>query len=179
MEIIHTPGDFLGVNNYTRERAFHKWYVPFLRAWMTGTGVAEKETVRDGVQYTSMGWEVYPRAIYEALMQAKSLVGDLPIYITENGAAFDDVLEGDAVHDRKRIDYLSAYFEEIRRAISEGVHLKGYFLWSLMDNYEWASGYQKRFGIVYTDFSTQRRIIKDSGYWYRDLIRAQRGGRDP
>jgi beta-glucosidase len=176
LEIIHTPGDFLGVNNYTRERAYHKWYVPFLHAWMTGTGVAERESVRDGVQYTSMGWEVYPRSIHEALMQAKRLVGDLPIYITENGAAFADVPEGGAVHDRKRIDYLSAYFEEIHRAISEGVNLKGYFLWTLMDNFEWASGYEKRFGIVYTDFSTQRRIIKDSGYWYRDLIRARRAG---
>ena len=118
------------------------------------------------------------RSIYEALMRAKSLVGDLPIYITENGAAFDDVLEGDAVHDQKRIDFLRAYFAEIHRAASEGVNLKGYFLWTLMDNFEWASGYEKRFGIVYTDFSTQRRIIKDSGYWYRDLIRAQRSRRN-
>ena len=99
--------------------------------------------------------------------------GGLPLYITENGAAFDDRLDASGeVDDGERLDYLRRHFLQARRAIDDGVRLEGYFVWSLMDNFEWALGYSKRFGIVYVDYPTQRRIVKRSGRWYRQVIEA-------
>jgi beta-glucosidase len=95
----------------------------------------------------------------------------LPIYVTESGACFDDYIDPNgAVIDLERISYLSRYLTEAGRAILEGANLKGYFAWSLLDNFEWAEGYKKRFGIVFVDFHTQERIPKASAYWYRQLI---------
>jgi len=119
-----------------------------------------------------MGWEVYPQSIYESLVRFKEEWGDPVVYVTENGAAFDDVLEDGAVEDHRRIAYLQHYLAEVRRAMDDGVKVKGYFVWTLMDNFEWAEGYTKRFGIVYTDFSTLERTPKASAYWYRDMIKA-------
>ena len=95
------------------------------------------------------------------------------LLITENGAPFTDVVEGGAVHDPLRVDYLQAHVQTALRAIEDGVDLRGYFVWSLMDNFEWANGYNKRFGLIYVDHKSQERIIKDSGYWYRDFIARQ------
>ena len=92
--------------------------------------------------------------------------------MTENGAAFEDKIENGKVHDERRINYLKEHFSQALRAIEDGVRLKGYFVWSLLDNFEWALGYSKRFGIVYVDYETQKRIIKDSGYWYSEVIKS-------
>ncbi|PKL40080.1 MAG: beta-glucosidase [Spirochaetae bacterium HGW-Spirochaetae-1] len=170
MTIISQKTDFLGLNNYQRERAMHKWYIPFFKTWITGSGIAERDFVRDGVQYTSMGWEVHPPCIYDCLKTIQTEYGNPPVYITENGAAFDDMVTDGKVHDEKRIDYLSGYLAMVRKAMTEGADVRGYFVWSLLDNFEWAAGLGKRFGLVYVDYESQKRIIKDSGRWYSTLI---------
>jgi beta-glucosidase len=120
-----------------------------------------------------MGWEVYPQGLHDLLVHLYQQYSIPGIYITENGAAFPDTLSPDGhVHDPLRIQYLHDHLLQGHAAIEEGVPLAGYFVWSLMDNFEWAYGYSRRFGIVYIDYPTQRRIIKDSGYWYRDTIAA-------
>ena len=123
-----------------------------------------------------MNWEVYPRGLYDLLTRLHQEYSIPQYFITENGAAFNDTVSEDGhVHDPRRIQYLHDYLLQAQAAIAAGVPLAGYFVWSLMDNFEWAQGYSKRFGIVYIDYPTQRRIIKDSGYWYRDTIAANGG----
>jgi beta-glucosidase len=175
MELIGEPLDFLGINNYTREWARFSLTLPPFFFDMTGRYTPESEFVRDGVQYTSMGWEVYPEGLYELLTRIRDRYGNPPVYITENGAAFNDRIDDDGrVHDSRRTEFLQSYTARVSRALSEGCDVRGYFVWSLLDNFEWAEGYDKRFGLVYVDYESQRRIIKDSGYWYRDFIAAAR-----
>jgi beta-glucosidase len=174
METISQPIDFIGINNYQREFATYKWYVPFLQMDITGKDTADTEFIRDGVQHTSMGWEVYPPGIYECLRLLMDEYGNPPVYITENGAAFDDrPAEDGQVNDPLRVQYLESYLAKVKQAVDEGSNLKGYFVWSLMDNFEWAAGFSKRFGIIYVDYETQKRTIKQSGRWYKGLIRSQ------
>jgi len=160
--IISAPVDFLGVNNYTRI--------------IVQSGSSEDDFMGSPVnppdaKYTEMGWEVYPRGIYELLTRLHNDYLPLKIYITENGAAFaDEVNDAGEIHDSRRIAYLQAYIREAWNALQEGVPLEGYYAWSLMDNFEWSFGYSKRFGLVYVDFSTLRRIPKNSAFYYRDLI---------
>ncbi|MFO7730720.1 MAG: family 1 glycosylhydrolase [Spirochaetia bacterium] len=173
---ISDPIDFIGINNYTRERAEYRRLIPFVHFFLSGLEVPEAEYEKEGVQYTSMGWEVYPEGIYELLTRMKRRYGNPPVYITENGAAFTDrpIEEGGElrVHDPLRREYIKSYLGQVEEARREGCNVKGYFVWTLMDNFEWAEGYDKRFGLVYVDYAQgQRRIVKDSGYWYRDYIR--------
>jgi beta-glucosidase len=124
-----------------------------------------------------MHWRIEPGSLTELLLRVHAEYPDLPLMITENGAAFDDEVTPDgAVHDTDRIDYLQGHLGAVHDAISRGVDLRGYFLWSLLDNFEWAFGYSKRFGIVRVDYPTGERLVKDSGRWYRETIRA--GGID-
>jgi len=174
MDKISRPVNFLGVNLYSRTKAFAAPWVPLLGTWLKTNRIPVREYEKGGRKYTSMGWEVYPESIYETLMMLKDNYGNVPVYITENGAAFNDKLEDRRVHDPARVGYLADYTAAAARAADEGCDLRGYFLWSLLDNFEWAEGYRKRFGIVYVDYKTQRRYIKDSGYWYKDLILANR-----
>jgi beta-glucosidase len=119
-----------------------------------------------------MGWEVCPEALYDLMVRLREEYTQIPIYITENGAAYDDVLSKDKrVHDVKRIDYIKRHLIKVSELNEQGADIKGYFIWSLMDNYEWVFGYSKRFGIIYIDYNTQRRILKDSALWYKDLIK--------
>ena len=127
--------------------------------------------------YTDMGWEIYPRGLRDVLINVgrNYPVGNL--YVTENGAAFPDVWDGgDTVSDPRRVDYLRSHITACAEAIEQGSPLRGYFVWSLMDNFEWAEGYTKRFGIIYIDYPTQHRVIKESGHWYATLLRAFRNG---
>jgi beta-glucosidase len=157
--------DFLGLNNYTRSVVSHDDDAPPLYATTHQP---------EGSAYTGMGWEIYPDGLYELLMRVHRDYGPSSIYITENGAAFPDVLQSEGVvDDQDRIEFLRSYTFAARRALEEGVPLKGYFVWSLLDNFEWAFGYSKRFGIVYVDYATQERIIKQSGHWYRAMIEGQ------
>jgi beta-glucosidase len=125
-----------------------------------------------GSEYTEMGWEVCAPALRRLLNKINDEYDLPPIYITENGAAFPDVVSPDGkIHDERRLDYLRQHFIQTRIAMQDGVDVRGYFVWSLLDNFEWAHGYTKRFGIIRVDYETQERIIKDSGKWYADTIR--------
>jgi beta-glucosidase len=160
LKIICRPIDFLGVNTYTRLINRADW-----RNLLSGA----RQLPPDGPT-TAMGWEIYPDCIVEALRLARSYT-TLPLYITENGAAFADQIGPDGVvDDQQRIAYLKAYIAAAHRALSAGIDLRGYFVWSLLDNFEWAQGFSKRFGLIYSDYPSQRRIWKRSAYWYRELI---------
>jgi beta-glucosidase len=121
-----------------------------------------------------MGWEVYPKGLTELLLKLHQAYPLPPIYITENGMANRDVVDQGQVHDHERIDFVRWHLEALTEAMRAGVDVRGYFLWSLLDNFEWNSGYAKRFGIVHVDYATQQRTPKDSAYWYRDFIALQR-----
>jgi len=122
-------------------------------------------------ELTEMGWEVYSEGIYRLLMKLHRDYAPSKVMITENGAAFADKVDEDGkVHDERRIAFLRGYLSQVHRAIQEGAPVRGYFVWSLLDNFEWSFGFSKRFGIVYVDYTTQERIIKDSGWWYKRVI---------
>ena len=155
--------DFLGVQYYTR-LLVKPWPVPKLRGmpWMS----------RDFRNYeiTAMGWEVQPDGLYESLAKVAAY-GRVPtLVVTENGAAYPDKLEGDRVHDPRRTAFYQDHLAEVLRAKDDGIPVEGYFCWSLMDNFEWAEGYVPRFGLTYVDYETQRRVVKDSGRWFRSFL---------
>jgi beta-glucosidase len=161
---IRQPLDFLGVNYYTRSVVRHRDQSQWFK-----DGKLPFETIKpDGREYTEMGWEVYPDGLRELL---ERLHRDYPAgayYITENGAAFHDSVTAEgAVHDARRRAYLESHVEAVSEAVSAGVPVKGYFAWSLLDNFEWAYGYSRRFGLIYVDYKTQERIWKDSARWYQ------------
>jgi beta-glucosidase len=174
MEIIAAPADFIGVNYYTRTWASRKWFIPFLGGWIKEQIPADREYVENGVLHTTMGWEVYPEGLGEVLSSLQHEYGNPMVYITENGISLDDRLEDGKVRDAGRIDYLQNHLAMIRRAIDSGSNVRGYFVWSLIVNFEWSSGFSKRFGLVHVDYKTQARTIKESGHWYRDFIAAAR-----
>ena len=161
LDIISTDMDFLGINYYTRTIVEYDEH-----SQLKFTGVeGEKEK-------TAMGWENSPESLYDLLSRIKGEYTRLPLYITENGAAYDDVVtEDNKVHDIERINFIKAHLEVMQKFIKDGGNLKGYYLWSLMDNFEWTYGYSKRFGIVYVDYNTQERIMKDSAIWYKNFIK--------
>jgi len=165
LELIHQPIDFLGINYYTRSVVRNDPDSPPVRA----------SAVRQaGSTYTATGWEVHPPGLTRVLEWVKEHYGDLPLYITENGAAFDDPPRavGARIEDPARVHYCREHLLAAREAIRRGVDLRGYFAWSLLDNYEWSQGYSKRFGLVHVDFRTQRRTPKASAHYYRDVIRS-------
>ncbi len=159
MKAISQPLDFLGLNVY------------FGKAYRAGSdGVPKVVLFEPGHSYTSFNWPVVPESLYWA---AKFYFEryKLPIIISENGMSNRDSLSSDgAVHDPQRIDFLHSYLLELKRACIDGIDVRGYFLWSLLDNFEWTSAYRERFGIVYVDYPTQKRILKDSACWYREVI---------
>jgi beta-glucosidase len=162
---IATSIDFLGVNNYTS---------PFVSA--DENGGRSRIIHRANVDRTDMGWEVVPEGLHDLLVRLHHDYAPPAIYVTENGAAFADVRGHDgSVLDPERQSYFSEYIEAAGCAIAEGVPLRGYFAWSLLDNFEWAWGYWKRFGLIYVDYATLERVPKGSFYWYRDFIQQQRG----
>ena len=166
LELIAQPLDFLGVN----------FYRPHYVA-AAADGLLRLADVDRPVERTAMGWPVVPSALTELLLRLKRDYGDVPLLITENGAAFDDELDGGGVvDDEQRLAYVRRHIEAVERARAEGVDVRGYYVWSLLDNFEWEHGYSKRFGIVYVDFESQRRVPKASALWYRDLIARRSNG---
>jgi beta-glucosidase len=160
--------DFLGVNYYTR------------RLVTAGDGpLRSKRVDREGVERTAIGWEVHPASFRKVLVRVHRDYAPRQVFVTENGAAYDDVVDGDRVDDGARVSFLTRHFAAAADAVRDGVPLAGYFVWTLMDNFEWAHGTSKRFGIVHTDYRTQRRRIKSSGRWYRELTAAHRAARAP
>jgi beta-glucosidase len=121
-----------------------------------------------------MDCEVYPEGIYDLLQRVHKDYGPIPLQITENGAAYEDTVVDGKVEDEERRSYLERHFAQCLRAIEDGVPLEAYFVWSLLDNFEWAWGYDRRFGIIYVDFATQERIMKRSALWFKDFLRTQR-----
>jgi beta-glucosidase len=158
--------DFLGINYYSRQ---------VVRAAPEEFLAAEQVRVEDAT-HTTMGWEVYPEGLSEILERVVRDYRPRAIYITENGASFDDRPDDGRVSDPARTGYLATHFMAAARAISSGVPLEGYFVWSLMDNFEWDHGYSKRFGIVYVDYATQQRTDKGSAQWYKEFLTARSNG---
>lgn len=168
MESISVPLDFLGVNNYFRT------LVRGAQAQLLADHIENVSPIPNAC-YTDMGWEVYPNGLRDVLVNVARNYPVVKLYVTENGAAFPDVWDGgDTVSDPLRVDYLRAHITACAEAIEQGAPLAGYFVWSLMDNFEWSEGYAKRFGLVYVDYPTQRRVIKESGRWYAALLNAFR-----
>ena len=166
LELIAQPIDFLGINFYRPN---------VVEAADDNSVLGLTELDIDG-EHTAMGWPIVPSSFTELLVRLERDYGGVPFVITENGAAFDDRLDGaDVVEDERRVAYLAGHIEAVQRAREQGVDVRGYYVWSLLDNFEWEHGYGKRFGIVFVDFPTQRRIPKRSALWYRDLI-ASNGG---
>jgi beta-glucosidase len=167
METIAVKTDFLGVNYYTRQYARHVWYLPFFKAWV------DREPP-PGISHPILGAQAYPEGMGELLKRYREEYGDPVIYITENGCGDQNaVVEPDRVQDQHRIQYLQHYLSELEKGIAAGSDVRGYFMWSMVDNFEWSSGYSHRMGFVRVDHKTQQRTIKDSAYWYRDMIRSQ------
>jgi beta-glucosidase len=160
LDVISQPIDFLGVNYYSRNIA---------------RGSAASSAIKEEDEHTTMGWEVYPDGLRVLLEKLHRDYQPKAIYITENGAAFSDTLSADGtVEDDQRLRYLQRHFTAAHQAMQAGVPLRGYFVWSLMDNFEWTFGTSQRFGLIYTDYATQQRYIKKSGYFYQGVI-AQNG----
>lgn len=171
--IISTPIDFLGINYYSRQVVRGAATQPL------ADGCQHVSPVPEGC-YTDMAWEIYPQGLKDFLVNVHQQYQIPHIYVTENGAAFKDQWDGkDEVSDPRRVDYLRDHIAGLAEAIEQGVPLHGYFVWSLMDNFEWAEGYSKRFGIVYVDYPTQTRVIKESGHWYAALMEAHRQAHQP
>ena len=155
--------DFIGLQNYTREVVKHSYIVPYLQAKLIPANKRK-------VYHTVMDWEVYPEAIYEMIKKFSDYRDIKKIIITENGAAFHDKVENERVNDKERINFLSKYISEVYRAKEERHKVSGYFVWALTDNFEWTEGYHPRFGLVHVDFETQKRIVKESGIWYKKFL---------
>ena len=155
--------DFIGLQNYTREIIKYSPFVPFVNAKVI-------KASKRNVKYTQMDWEVYPPSIYEALKKFSSYPAVKEIIVTENGVAFKDTLQDGRIEDTDRVNYLKDHIEQVLRAKKEGVKVNGYFVWTLMDNFEWAEGFNPKFGLVHIDFKTQQRIVKDSGKWYAQFL---------
>jgi len=167
VEQMARPTDFLGVNFYSRR---------VVRASAAGEAAEFAWVVRSegttGIPTSDLGWEMTPETLLELLVRLKADYGSPAILITENGCALNDTVGGDGkVHDPRRIEYLRTHLAALEESIARGVDVRGYFAWSLLDNFEWAEGYGPRFGITYVDYATQGRIPKDSARWYADVVR--------
>jgi beta-glucosidase len=166
LDVISQPIDFLGINYYFPQRVRSD----------PSRQPLEISPVLPPPPTTAMGWEVDPDGLHELLLRVRRDYGNVPIYITENGAAFEDgpVVNG-TLEDPRRVQYLASHLHALSRAVADGVDVRRYFAWSMLDNFEWEHGFSKRFGLVYVDYATQRRVPKRSGLWYRDFIGRARG----
>ena len=166
-DVIAEPIDLLGIN----------YYNPCFLTARPGEPANPSYPGTEGVGFlpapgsqTAMGWPIEPSGLTDILVRVAREYPGVPLIVTENGAAFEDVAAGDRIEDAERIRYLDAHLRAAHAALSRGVDLRGYLVWSLLDNFEWAEGYHKRFGIVYVDYASQRRLPKDSALWYREVI---------
>jgi len=160
LETINQPIDFLGINYYNGQVARYK----------ENSGLFDSEGIDMGYERTDIGWPVFPEGFYKVLTYITERYGQVPIYITENGSCYNDEPENGRVKDERRIKYLKQHLTALSRSIESGVNIKGYLTWSLMDNFEWAEGYSKRFGIVHVNYRTLERTKKDSFYWFKHTI---------
>lgn len=172
MALISAPLDFLGVNYYSRALIRGR---PLARGQRHAAEAYEYVAPVPEASYTHMAWEIYPQGLAEALLRVQRDYAPRLILVTENGAAFEDQWDGrHHVPDKRRVQYLSEHIHVLEDVLRQGVPLGGYFAWSLLDNFEWVDGYSQRYGLVYVDYRTQRRVIKESGRWYAAFIAAQK-----
>jgi beta-glucosidase len=155
--------DFIGIQNYTREIVNYSLLTPYVHAGLVSANKRNVET-------TAMGWEIYPESIYAMLKKFATYKNMPPLVITESGMAMHDVVENGIVSDDKRIAYIRAHLQQVLRAKNEKVAVNGFFIWSLMDNFEWAEGYHPRFGLVHIDFETHERTLKNSAFWLKEFL---------
>jgi len=160
LPIIAEKSDFLGINFYSYAVVKDN----------PGDKLLQVQHVTPHDRVTDMGWPIKGTALTDLMVRLRSDYEDIPLYVTENGAAYPDVLESGRVHDDERTAYVAEHLEACAEALRQGVDLRGYFLWTFLDNFEWAFGYEKRFGIVYTDYASQTRYPKDSALWYSELL---------
>ena len=160
--LIQSPIDFVGINYYSRS---------VVRDAPRNLPFRTDRVEPPAEKTTDMGWEIFPEGLTRCLLWVHERYGDIPLYITENGAAFDDGPNPEGrITDQRRTHYFRAHLLAAQEAIAAGAPLKGYFAWSLLDNFEWAFGYAKRFGLIHVDFETQTRTLKDSAHFYREVI---------
>jgi len=169
LEGISEPLDFLGINYYQRS---------VVRNDETALPPQAAPVRSPEKEYSDLGWEVYPDGLTRTLIWVRERYGDVPLYVTENGMALPEpvTLDVSILDDPRRVSYVRSHIAAVREAIRRGVDVRGYFVWSLLDNFEWACGRSKRFGIVHVDQDTQRRTLKTSALFYQDVIQS-RGGR--
>jgi beta-glucosidase len=186
MATIATPLDWFGINYYQPVLVAAPGAATADSAAMGGAALPEGlpfVPVRlTGYPTTDFGWPVVPDGLRQILLAFKQRYGDRlpPVYVTESGCSYHDTVDADgAVHDPARIDYHEAHLRALEQAVAAGVDVRGYFVWSLLDNFEWAAGYRERFGLVHVDFETLKRTPKDSFHWYEQLIRLSRDRRWP
>ena len=198
---MHVPLDFIGINGDHRlvvsppggdERPDLQYFLFDMRSDVRSTGghadftgeptpalKIESAFGRGEGRRTEMGWEVWPRALHDVLLAVTREYEGIPIDVCESGAAFPDTeLPDGMIHDELRVKYHQAHLRSVAEARAEGANVRSYHAWSLYDNFEWASGYRPRFGLVHVDYATQRRTLKASGAWYREVCRAAREGRE-
>jgi beta-glucosidase len=173
MESLKTPVDWLGINHYSRMHIdSRRTDTPGSADGAAAGGGLGWRMPPDGAPVTAMGWEIYPQGLYDIVARVHADYGPVPIYITENGGAFPDLIGADGrVDDEDRIALLHGYLNALSRAVADGMPVQGYFVWSLLDNFEWTHGYSKRFGIIHVDYATQARTPKASYYWYAALAK--------
>ena len=164
LEKISIKNDFLGVNYYSRH----------LVKFSQNSGL-NFEAVHGNFERTAMDWGIVPQALYDLTLRLRKEYTKIPIYITENGAAFDDIISEDGkIHDDKRIDYIREHLKKVAELNEKGADIRGYYVWSLIDTFEWSHGYAKRFGIIFIDYESQKRIFKNSALWYKNLIKKRK-----
>jgi len=155
--------DFIGIQNYTREKVKYSFLVPYIRAKII-------KASKRNVKTTLMDWEVYPPSIYQMIKKYSAYPQIKKIIITENGAAFKDHVEDGGISDVERLDFLQNYLQQVLKAKTTGLNIHGYFVWTFTDNFEWAEGYYPRFGLVHVDFKTLKRTVKASGKWFSQFL---------
>jgi beta-glucosidase len=175
-EMLIGSTDFFGLNHYTTMIASNATEIVEGSVYGNG-GLSEDQDVNlqmdPSWELTEMKWAIVPWGCRKLLEWISARYDNPAIIITENGCACDDKIENGEIHDTMRVNFFKGYLEEIEKAIKKGVNVKGYFMWSMMDNFEWASGYDKRFGIHYVDFDTLERTPKDSAKWLTEFIKSQ------
>jgi beta-glucosidase len=166
MEKLAFNFDFIGIQYYYRQVVKHSLWPPIL--WAKEIKPQERGVASENI--STMGWEAYPEGFYHIIKQFAAYKNVKKIYITENGASFTDTVEGNTVNDVSRLNYYKNHLVQVLKAKQEGVPLQGYFAWSLIDNFEWAEGFTPRFGLIHVDYKTQKRTVKNSGYWFQEFL---------
>jgi beta-glucosidase len=173
LPVISAPLDFLGVNYYCPSTVAAPAEGPVAAPGVPTTqpGSENVVAVDTGLDKTQMGWGIDPNGLRDILRQINALAPELPLYITENGAAYpDEVTAGGTVEDTERQAYFEQHLATAAQVVAEGLPLKGYFAWTLLDNFEWSWGYTRRFGLVHVDYATQQRTVKNSGLWLKKFL---------